>query len=125
MIICKCMLIICYLNSIFPRTGPNWSPPIFNRTGNPNVRMISYLALDTLDAKQVEKCANDILIHKRLKKNNEIYCTSLESVYKVINDCICSMEHLIGISDECRQVMPGVILEKTRGNCRNSIKSYT
>jgi len=75
------------------------------RTGNPNVRLINYFSLKNISSVLVEKCSKAILKYKELKKNNEIYCTSLNNIYKVLSTCIDTMEELIGVCVSCKRKM--------------------
>lgn len=75
------------------------------RTGNPNVKLISYFSLKNVNSELVEKCSKAVLKYKELKKNNEIYCTSLKNIYKIISSCIDNMEELIGVCVPCKQKM--------------------
>ena len=58
------------------------------RTGNPNAKMVKIIYTDTLDPRAIERCGKAILKIKELKKNNEIFCTSLKGVEFVLNKCI-------------------------------------
>jgi hypothetical protein len=53
------------------------------KTGNPNVHLINTFKLKNLDVSIIEKCAKSVLKYKELKKN-EIYCTSIINIYKIL-----------------------------------------
>lgn len=73
------------------------------RTGNPNIDLISYFKIQNLDAKTIEKCAKTILKYKELKKNNEIFCTSLKNIYNLLESCIENGEKIKGVCRSCHQ----------------------
>jgi prophage antirepressor-like protein len=73
------------------------------RTGNPNLCLISYFKIKNLDAETIEKCAKSILKYRELKKNNEIFCTSLKNIYNLLQSCIDNGEEINGICHLCRQ----------------------
>ena len=73
------------------------------RTGNPNVKLLSYFKIDNIDAKMVEDCAISLLKYKSLKKNNEIFCTSLKNIYELLQSCLSHGENLMGVCNSCKQ----------------------
>lgn len=73
------------------------------RTGNPNVCLISYFKIQNLDARIVENCTKSVLKYAQLKKNNEIFCTSLKNIYRLIQSCINNGELVKGTCRSCRQ----------------------
>ena len=75
------------------------------RTGNPNVKLINSFKLKNLKAAVVEKCVKSVLRYTELKVNNEIYCTSLANLYKMLQNCITEKEELKGICHGCNQVI--------------------
>ena len=62
------------------------------RTGNPNIDLISYFKIKGLEARTVENCMKSVLKFKKLKKDNEIFCTSLKNIYRLLQSCVLDGE---------------------------------
>lgn len=84
------------------------------RTGNPNVKLVHYYPLEHVNSDIIELVSKAILKYSELKKNNEIYCTTLKNVYDVLDQTIGFIDHMSGTCGSCQKEMSGFQLRYHR-----------